>query len=138
VQNARRRVQAIGGLFFRSQDPEALSAWYEKYLGIESPRQQQAGSTVLAPFPKDTDYFGSTAQAWMVNFRVAECDALVERLRSDGITVTAAAEESPYGKFARLNNPQGNPVEPWQPTERTLGSGPTFPPTRSPPRAATP
>ena len=116
MQKARQRVQGIGGLFFRSQDPKALTAWYEKYLGIDSPWEQQAGTTVLSPFPKDTDYFGSATQAWMVNFRVADLDALVEQLRTEGITVVAA-EESPYGKFARLHDPEGNPIELWQPAE---------------------
>jgi glyoxylase I family protein len=117
VQNPRERVQGIGGLFFRSENPKSLTAWYEKHLGIDSPWEQQAGTTVITPFAKDTDYFGSATQAWMVNFRVTDLDALVRQLRADGVTVTVAEEESPYGKFARLHDPEGNPIELWQPAE---------------------
>jgi hypothetical protein len=72
----KERVQGIGGLFFRSQDPKALAAWYQQHLGVDpiptdynqSPWQQLAGPTAFAPFPKDTDYFGSPQQSWMMEY----------------------------------------------------------------------
>lgn len=116
------RVSGIGGFFFRSQDPKKLAEWYERHLGVtrtpqtagEEAWSQEAGTTVFAPFPADTKYFGRPEQGWMINFRVANLDALVTQLRGAGIEVTVA-EESPIGRFGRLNDPEGNPIELWQP-----------------------
>ena len=114
------RVEGIGGFFFRAQDPKALSAWYAKHLGIDpvpqsyeqKPWTQQAGYTVFAPFPADTKYF---AQGWMINFRVRDLDAMAAQLRSAGIDVALDKTEYPNGRFARLQDPEGNPIQLWQP-----------------------
>ena len=119
----RERVLGIGGFFFRCRDPKALAAWYRDHLGIDpAPAdygqpvwQQAAGPTVFAPFPKDTDYFGSSAQAWMVNFRVRNLDAMVTQLRAAHITVEVDGKSYPIGRFARLHDPEGNPIELWEP-----------------------
>ena len=116
------KVLGIGGFFFRARDPAALGQWYEKHLGIalvptsydQEPWQQEAGPTAFAPFPKDTDYFGRAEQAWMINFRVRDLDAMVAQLRAAGIEVEVVAEEYPNGRFARLSDPEGNPIELWQ------------------------
>ncbi|MCF3641433.1 VOC family protein [Rhizobium sp. TRM95111] len=116
-------VTGIGGLFFRSRDPDALARWYETHLGIkcvpssydEQPWQQEAGSTVFAPFMQATDYFGRPEQAWMVNFRVRDLDAMVAQLQAAGIDVTIDPEAYPNGRFARIVDPEGNPIELWQP-----------------------
>ena len=121
-----QRVTGIGGLFFRSNDPSALSRWYEKYLGIdlvpadynERPWSQEAGPTVFAPFPRDTDYFGRADNQWMINFRVRNLDAIVEQLRAGGIEVSLDPETYPNGRFARLYDPEGNRIELWEPKKR--------------------
>jgi catechol 2,3-dioxygenase-like lactoylglutathione lyase family enzyme len=126
VSNPKERVQGIGGLFFRSRDPKALSEWYQLHLGIDpTPAeynapvwQQAAGPTVFAPFPADTKYFGSPQQAWMVNFRVRNLDAMVAQLRGSSIVVDVDAQASPIGRFARLHDPEGNPIELWEPADR--------------------
>jgi len=118
-----QRVSGIGGIFFRSRDPEALSGWYEEHFGIDrvpvdyeqSPWQQESGPTIIAPFRADTDYFGRAEQAWMLNLRVPHLDALVEYLRGAGIEVTVDPEEYPNGRFARTHDPEGNPIELWEP-----------------------
>ena len=123
VQPPKERVSGIGGLFFRSHDPKALAEWYQRNLGIDpTPTdynqpvwQQSAGPTVFAPFPADTKYFGSPQQAWMVNFRVRDLDAMIAQLRGAGITVDPNAEVYPNGRFARLHDPDGNPIELWEP-----------------------
>jgi len=120
---AKERVLGIGGLFFRSQDPEALARWYEEHLGIDQvPKEygkpgwkQTAGSTVFSPFPRTTKYFGSMQQAWMVNFRVRDLDAMVAQLRAANIAVDVDAQKYPNGRFARLQDPEGNPIELWEP-----------------------
>jgi predicted enzyme related to lactoylglutathione lyase len=121
------RVQGIGGLFFRSSDPAALAAWYETHLGVtrtptsyeEQPWTQDAGPTAFAPFPADTEYFGRPEQAWMINFRVRDLDAMVRQLEAAGIEVKVDPETYPIGRFARLHDPEGNPVELWLPAEPT-------------------
>lgn len=77
--------------------------------------QQRAGSTVFAPFKRDTDYFGRKEQMWMVNFRVDDLDAMATQLRAAGIDVTIDPEAYANGRFARLRDPEGNPIELWQP-----------------------
>ena len=117
------RVLGIGGLFFRSRDPKKLAQWYQLHLGIDpvpidyghAVWQQAAGPTVFAPFPMDTDYFGSQQQAWMVNFRVRSLDAMVAQLQKSNIEVKVDPEKYPNGRFARLHDPEGNPIELWEP-----------------------
>jgi glyoxylase I family protein len=122
---AVERVTGIGGLFFRSRDPAGLAIWYERHLGItpvpityaETPWHQQAGPTVFAAFDVATDHFGRPQQQWMVNFRVRDLDAMVSQLRSAGLTVEVDAEVYPNGRFARVYDPEGNPVELWEPDD---------------------
>jgi glyoxylase I family protein len=103
-----------------------LSEWYQAHLGIDpTPTdyngpvwQQAAGPTVFAPFPEKTKYFGSPQQAWMVNFRVRSLDAMVAQLRASNIAVDVDSEVYPNGRFARLHDPEGNPVELWEPAAR--------------------
>lgn len=112
----------IGGLFFRADDPEALQQWYERHLGISAdhaaPWVQQAGPTMLVPFPRGSDYFPAD-RGWMINFRVADLDALLAALRADGIeTITDPSWDAPeVGRFARIHDPEGNPIELWQPPD---------------------
>jgi predicted enzyme related to lactoylglutathione lyase len=117
------KVTGIGGLFFRAENPESLAHWYEQNLGIDpappdydTPSwQQQAGTTIFSAFPKTTKYFGKPEQQWMVNFRVRDLDAMVQQLRTNGIEVTVDAEVYPNGRFARLDDPEGNPIQLWEP-----------------------
>jgi predicted enzyme related to lactoylglutathione lyase len=117
------RVTGIGGLFFRSRDPVALGRWYEAHLGIaltpsnydQQPWHQDAGPTVFSPFPQDTEYFGQAKQVWMVNFRVANLDAMAAQLRAAGIALSIDPQHYPNGRFARLHDPEGNPIELWEP-----------------------
>lgn len=121
-----QRVTGIGGIFFRANDPATLGQWYKDKLGIDlapsdyqqKPWSQAAGPTVFAPFPNDTNYFGRKNQSWMINFRVRDLDAFVSQLRSSGIAVAVDSENYPNGRFARLQDPEGNPIELWQPVER--------------------
>lgn len=116
------KALGIGGVFFRARDPESLGKWYFENLGIDrvpgdyqtSPWLQESGETVFAPFPEDTDYFGDDSQQWMINFRVRDLDAMIEQLTKAGVEVSGA-ESYPNGRFARLQDPEGNPIELWEP-----------------------
>jgi glyoxylase I family protein len=118
-----QHVTGIGGFFFRAKDPASLSAWYKEHLGIDlmpsdysqKPWMQEAGPTAFAPFPQDTDYFGNPNRNWMINFRVRDLAAMVEQLRSAKVEVSVDAESYPNGRFARLHDPDGNPIELWEP-----------------------
>ena len=81
----------------------------------EQPWVQEAGPTVFAPFDKDTSYFGEPSQAWMINFRVRSLDKMVTQLRASGIAVEVDPEQYPNGRFARLTDPEGNPIQLWEP-----------------------
>jgi glyoxylase I family protein len=128
----RVTVTGIGGFFFRANDPSAMNQWYKENLGIDlvpsdynqKPWSQEAGPTVFAAFPKDTEYFGNKNQSWMINFRVGNLDAMVTQLRASGIDVTVDPETHPNGRFARLHDPEGNPIELWEPKD---GSGSKMP-----------
>jgi glyoxylase I family protein len=120
------KVNGIGGLFFRAKDPDSLGLWYRNHLGIplvpkdynELPWWQEAGPSGMGPFPEKTEYFGNANKTWMVNFRVANLDAMVAQLRAAGISVEVDQEPYPNGRFARLTDPEGNPIELWQPGGR--------------------
>ncbi len=115
-------VLGIGGIFFRAKDPEALGRWYEETFGINQVTDsyddpawtQESGTTVFAPFKEDTIYFGNLDQQWMINFRVADLDVAVAALNDAGIAVEVAPERYPNGRFARLSDPEGNPIQLWQ------------------------
>ncbi len=119
------KVTGIGGVFFRAADPAGLAAWYEKHLGVTPVPQdydqpvwtQAAGPTVFAPFEQTTEYFGKKSQAFMVNFRVDDLDEMVAGLQAAGIEVIFDPQNYPNGRFARLHDPEGNPVELWEPAE---------------------
>src|SRR5712664_1478332 len=99
-----------------------LACW-RQHLGIsviptspgESPWQQEAGPTAFAPFKETSGYFGDTTKVWMLNFRVRDLDKMAAQLRAAGIEVKINEESSPIGRFARVHDPEGNPIELWQP-----------------------
>jgi glyoxylase I family protein len=117
------KVAGIGGLFFRARDPKALGNWYQQHLGIAlTPTseggtvwQQEAGPTAFSPFPETTKYFGDPNKTWMVNFRVHDMDKMVAQLRAAGIEVKEPESYPNIGRFTRLHDPEGNPIELWQP-----------------------
>ncbi len=113
------RVTGIGGLFFRSRHPDALASWYQEHFGINTveggPWQQEAGPTVFAPFSADTEYFGRPDQQAMINFRVENLQALVEKLAAAGVRVDPSRESLEYGHFAWVYDPEDNKIELWEP-----------------------
>jgi catechol 2,3-dioxygenase-like lactoylglutathione lyase family enzyme len=123
-----QRVTGIGGIFFKSKDPEKLGAWYEQHLGLK--RDPGAGGAVVFPwkddrggdgmtvwsiFPADTNYFRPSQASFMINFRVANLDALLELLRAEGVEIDPHREDYDYGRFAWIMDPDGNRIELWEP-----------------------
>jgi glyoxylase I family protein len=110
------KATGIGGIFFRARHTAALAEWYRTHLGISDFWMQEAGPTVFAPFKADSDYFPADRQ-WMINLRVDDLDALLAQLQAAGICAETRAEwDTPEtGRFARIVDPEGNPIELWEP-----------------------
>jgi glyoxylase I family protein len=113
---AREAVTGIGGFFFRAKDPKALQKWYRDNLGVSVPVwRQEAGKTSFTAFSETTKYFGDDlTKQWMINFRVSDMDKMAAQLQAAGIAVKVDPSSSEYGRFAHLNDPEGNPIELWE------------------------
>jgi glyoxylase I family protein len=119
----KERVDGIGGFFFKAKDPKALAQWYSDHLGVtttptgygQEPWTQAAGLTAFQPFAANTKYFGRAEQMFMLNFRVRSLDAMVAQLRRADIKVDVDPQSYPNGRFARLEDPEGNPIQLWEP-----------------------
>lgn len=124
-----RRVTGIGGVFFKAKDPQALAEWYRLHLGLDvqewggavfrwaDDNAAGAGTTVWSPFKDDTSYFAPSTASFMINYRVADLHALLAALRAEGCQVEEKVEESEYGKFGWVVDPEGNKLELWQPPD---------------------
>jgi catechol 2,3-dioxygenase-like lactoylglutathione lyase family enzyme len=119
-------VTGIGGVFFKTEDPQRLRAWYREHLGVGAEGQgvnfvwrerdaDIAGYTVWAAFPRDTQYFGSGDQRVMINYRVRDLDALLAKLEAEGVRRDGGIDEYWYGRFAWILDGDGNRVELWEP-----------------------
>ena len=123
-----QRVTGIGGVFFNSPNPVVLRAWYKAHLGIDvqewggtafswadADGKPTGGTTVWSVAPEESDQFAPSAASFMINYRVADLHALVKALREEGCNVLDQLDESAYGKFAWVIDPDGNKVELWEP-----------------------
>ncbi|PFH12381.1 catechol 2,3-dioxygenase-like lactoylglutathione lyase family enzyme [Collimonas sp. PA-H2] len=122
-----KRVVGIGGVFFKAKNPEKLREWYRDHLGFSLEEwggvvfQPNAANgpidkekTVWSLFPSDSDYFAPSTQSFMINYRVDDLHALLAQLRSEGCSVDAKVDESEFGKFGWVMDPEGNRVELWE------------------------
>ena len=115
------KVSGIGGVFFRAREPQKLAEWYQTHLGISpaptdmttAPWISEAGVTVFAPFPEDTDYFPQD-RAFMLNFRVADLGTMLADLGTAGIEILKDETIEGLGRFAHIHDPEGNPIELWE------------------------
>lgn len=123
-----KRVTGIGGIFFTAKDPAALRAWYERHLGIDvqawggaafrwadDAGNPAAGTTVWSVAGADGAYFAPSTAPFMINYRVADLGALLQTLRDEGCNVLDKMDDSEYGKFGWVMDPEGNKVELWEP-----------------------
>jgi predicted enzyme related to lactoylglutathione lyase len=122
-----KRVTGIGGIFFKAKDPKALGEWYRNHLGMNVEEwggvsfnwsddpSAGSGTTIWSPFPQATTSFEPSSASFMINFRVADLLALLEALRDEGCNVLDKIQDSEYGKFAHVIDPEGNKIELWEP-----------------------
>ena len=120
------RVTGIGGIFFKARDLKTMAAWYRDNLGIEVENNmfefvcqakeaaERTARTVWSLFPADTNYFGVGSAPFMINYRVANLDRMLNQLLSQGVKIEGS-EDSEYGRFAWVTDPEGNRVELWEP-----------------------
>jgi predicted enzyme related to lactoylglutathione lyase len=123
-----KRVTGVGGVFFKARDPKTLAEWYRDHLGMDveewggvafrwvtAENPTGTGTTTWSPFTEDTSYFSPSTKPFMINLRVADPHALLQLLRAEGCAVDEKVEESEFGKFGWVMDPEGNRVELWQP-----------------------
>jgi predicted enzyme related to lactoylglutathione lyase len=124
-----KKVTGIGGIFFKSKDPKAINEWYKTHLGFDtSPYgtsfewreiddSNKKGLTQWNPFIENTKYFEPSTKDFMINYRVENLDALVEQLKSEGVTIVDKIEDSEYGKFVHILDIEGNKIQLWEPKD---------------------
>lgn len=119
-------ITGIGGFFFRAEDPDGLTSWYREHLEVDFGGSaiwgQRGGPTIVAPMRAATDYF-ETPKQWLLNLRVDDLDGLLAKLADAGIAITTKAEwdTEETGRFARIYDPEGNPIELWEPPVEMRG-----------------
>ena len=123
------KVTGIGGIFFKSADPEKMQNWYDKHLGLKFEgkgynsffwKEIETGlnaRTELSFFKDDTTYLQPSSSSFMINFRVKNLEEIVNQLREEGVTIVGNIETYPYGKFGWILDPDGNKIELWEPIE---------------------
>lgn len=124
------KVTGIGGVFFRSKDPEASKSWYGKHLGLaindfgsafefrNANHPNEINYLTWSTFPDNTDYFSPSGKDFMINYRVQNIEALVENLKNEGVVIIDDITEYPYGKFVHIMDNDGNKIELWEPIDR--------------------
>ena len=123
-----KRVTGVGGVFFKAKDAPALRAWYKQHLGIDvqdwggasfdwvdSAGKPAGGTTAWYIAPEKSEQFAPSTAPFMVNYRVADLHALLAALKEEGCNVLDKVDDSEYGKFGWVMDPEGNKVELWQP-----------------------
>ncbi len=124
-----KRAIGIGGIFFKAKNPKALSAWYKKHLGLpidesyggftfnwqDDKQRPDKGYTIWSPFKEDTEYINPSNKDFMFNFIVEDLDTLLAKLKEEGIDQVGEIEDSEFGKFAWIMDPEDNKIELWEP-----------------------
>ena len=124
-----KKVNGIGGIFFKCKDPQMVKEWYAKNLGLpagaygttfewrDAGDPSKTGSTSWCTFPQDTKYFDPSVKPFMINYRVDNLTALVDELRKDNVAIIDEIAEYDYGKFVHVLDPEGNVIELWEPKD---------------------
>lgn len=125
-----KRVTGIGGIFFKSENPEALRHWYKKHLGLNTDNygcsfwwKDASGNDAMtqwSPFAADTKYFNPSEKQFMQNFRVHDLDKLLRKLKDEGVTLVGEPEAYDYGKFGWILDCEGNKIELWEPVDKAF------------------
>jgi catechol 2,3-dioxygenase-like lactoylglutathione lyase family enzyme len=124
------RILGIGGIFFKSANPQQMQAWYGTHLGLtdgghgvvlpwrEHDHPEREQMTIWSIFPGNTTYFDPSPASFMVNYIVDDLDALLDRLAKEGVRIDPKRQDESYGRFAWIYDPDGNKIELWQPLNK--------------------
>ena len=127
ARTRRARVTGIGGIFFKAKDSKAMVRWYRRHLGIHIEDSvalfawrggrdgKVRGHTVWSIFPAKTTYFGEGGASFMINYRVKDLDGVLAALRDEGVKADRKVEDTEYGRFGWITDPEGNRIELWEP-----------------------
>ncbi len=127
-----KKVTGIGGIFFKSEDPEKIKNWYHKNLGLvidaygssfesrNANNPEERNHLQWSPFPKNTKYFEPSEKEFMINYRVENLLALVEELKKNKVIILDEIESFDYGKFIHILDPEGNKIELWEPVDQVF------------------
>jgi predicted enzyme related to lactoylglutathione lyase len=127
-----KKVTGIGGIFFKAENPQKMNDWYKENLGLvtneygslfesrDSDKPDNKAYLQWSTMKEDTDYFAPSDKQFMINYRVENIEALVEELKSNGVTIVDEIEEYEYGKFVHIMDPEGNKIELWDPIDRVF------------------
>lgn len=129
LENQNGRVTGIGGIFFKSKDPKTLRAWYQEHLGFsvnaygavfewrQASDSSKKGFSQWSPFKASTNYFAPSTKDFMINYRVQNLNALVQQLKTKGVTILDTMESYDYGTFIHIMDLEGNKIELWEPND---------------------
>jgi predicted enzyme related to lactoylglutathione lyase len=127
-----KKVTGIGGIFFKSDNPDKIKKWYHEKLGLTvdaygSPFEfrnannpEEINYLQWSPFKKDTNYFEPSKKEFMINYRVDNLENLVADLKKSGVTICDNIESFDYGKFIHILDPEGNKIELWEPVDKVF------------------
>ena len=131
------KVTGLGGIFFKSRDPEKTREWYNKHLGIEhfsehgvtfewrkAEKPGEKGYSVMSAFGADTDYMEPGTRDFMINLRVDDLEGMIEQMKKEGIRMAGEIEVYEYGKFCWVVDPNGIKIELWEPDDAAYGQLP--------------
>ena len=123
----KKRVTGIGGIFFKTKNPDKTKEWYKTHLGLNTDDygctfwwKDENGnkcSTQWSPFKENTEYFAPSQKDFMVNYRVENLEDLLQILKAEGVTIVGDMQTYDYGKFGWILDPDGNKIELWEPVD---------------------
>ncbi len=126
------KITGIGGVFFKSKNPQAMRKWFHEHFGLSDDKHghpfiwkkpdqpNKNGYTVWNPFDDSSDYFEPSKQKYMINYRVENLEELIKELKEAGVKVVGEIESFEYGKFGWILDPEGNKIELWEPVDSSF------------------
>ena len=129
MDDEKPRVTGVGGIFFKSENPDEMKTWYQENLGLNTDQWgtnfewfqgrdfSKKGFTQWSPFSKNTKYFEPSKNDFMINYRVVHLEKLLEQLKENGVTILDSIETFEYGKFVHILDNEGNKIELWEPND---------------------
>ena len=129
MENDEPRITGVGGIFFKTEDPDKIKEWYKNNLGLNTDQwgtnfewyqgsdSSKKGFTQWSPFNEESQHFAPSSKDFMINYRVVYLEKLVDKLKNNGVTILDSIESFEYGKFVHIMDNDGNKIELWEPND---------------------